>query len=62
MRFVALLIWIIPLVGLVLCVAMVLLGASCHVYEEPAQCGRAHPGGGVTVNVRELGDEDGGEP
>jgi len=48
------------LVWCAVCVAMVLLG-GCHVYEEPLPCGRAHPGGGVTVRLSEL-DSDGGEP
>jgi hypothetical protein len=42
-------------------VAMVLFGAGCQVYEEPAQCGRAHPGGGVTVRYAELADDGGFE-
>jgi hypothetical protein len=52
---------VLALAWCVACVAMVLMGASCSVYEEPAQCGRAHPGGGVTVKLSELAD-DGGEP
>lgn len=36
-----------------------LLLSACTVYEEPSPCGRAHPGGGVTVRVAELA-EDGG--
>lgn len=51
---------VIALAWCVACVAMVLFGAGCTVYEEPAQCGRAHPGGGVVVNVRELAEADGG--
>lgn len=51
---------VIALAWCVACVAMVLFGAGCNVYEEPAQCGRAHPGGGVTVRYAELA-EDGGE-
>lgn len=38
-----------------------LLLTACSVYEQPEQCGRAHPGGGVTVKLSEL-DADGGEP
>lgn len=60
MRSLATLIWILPLVALVLCVAMVLFGVGCHVYEEPNCYGRAHPGGGVVVKFSELAD-DGGE-
>lgn len=43
------------------CLAMVLFGAGCTVYEEPNPCGRAHPGGGVTVRVAELADDGGSE-
>ena len=51
---------VLALVWCAVCVALVVLG-GCHVYEEPAPCGRAHPGGGVSVNVRELAEQDGGE-
>lgn len=37
-----------------------LILAACTVYEEPL-CGRAHPGGGVTVRVAELADDGGSE-
>lgn len=55
------LIVVIALAWCVVCLAMVLLGAGCTVYDEPAQCGRAHPGGGVTVRVSELADDGGSE-
>ena len=54
------LIVVIALGWCVACLVMLLLGAGCAVYEDPPQCGRAHPAGGVTVNVRELADDDGG--
>ena len=47
--------------GLWVLVGLLWFIAGCHVYEEPSPCGRAHPGGGVSVNVRELAEQDGGE-
>jgi hypothetical protein len=46
---------------LAICVVMVLTGVGCSVYEEPPPCGRAHPGGGVTVRYAELADDGGSE-
>jgi cytochrome c-type biogenesis protein CcmH/NrfF len=52
MKLAAVLIWVLPLVVIVMCIVMVLLGAGCSVYERPCVHERAQ--------FVELAEQDGG--